>query len=328
MAILTVANLSADFGGLSEDTTSTTERDSAYSPTGIQVGVNQPMSIGWPSAAVSDDTWAHFRMHTDSGHTNSTADGHILTILNAAGQTLARLDMQDGNVYAVAYGDSTINGNSVSLGSSVTTTLDLRLSLSGGNITFDVYTGGGATPVTTAVAANTGGKLGPTKIIFDLNDVSQSSTADWYFSEFIATDGEDTRGWRLATLEPNTNGNYNQWNGDVNELGDTDSATTIQSDTGGERQSWNPTAYGGPSSPSSIRAVVAKAQAARGLSGSPSQLSQFLRIASVDYDGTAEVFATGEQRAIIEVWDNNPNTTNPWDTSDLATLEVGLLSTT
>ncbi len=327
MTILTVSNLSMDFGGISTDTTSLEERDPAYSPTGITMLTGNATSFGWGVEPTGDDLWLHFRVHTDSV-LNANADGYWMTFQNSSGQDVARVDMLNQNIFAVVYGDSTISGAQVLLGANVTTTFDMKVSTAGGNLTFEIYTGGGPVPISTATATNTAAKAGPDRVIFDNNDISNSNGSTWYFSEFIVTDSEDTRGWRLATLEPNTNGNYNDWNGDVNELGDTDSATTVQSDAGGERQSWNPTAYGGPASPSSIRAVIAKTQAARGVSGSPSQITQSLRIAATDYDGAAQVLATGEQKALLEVWDNNPNTTNPWNTADLASLEVGLLSST
>lgn len=327
MTILNVSNLAMDFGGVVTDTTDLDERDPAYSPTGVTMQNGATSVLGWDDVAVSDDTWVHFRVRTDALF-NANADGYWLTFQNEAGQDLARVDLTNAAVYAVVYGDSTVNGTSALLAGSTTYTIDLRLSTAGGNLTFEVYSGGGASPITSATVANTGGKLGPVHVMFNNNDISGGSTAIWHYSEFIVTDGEDTRGWRLATLEPNTNGNYNDWNGDVNELGDTDQATSVQSDTTGERQSWNPTAYGGPASPSSIRAVVAKSNSARGITGSPSQITQFLRIASTDYDGAAQVFSTGEQKSVLEIWGDNPDTGLPWDTADLATIEVGLLSTT
>ena len=328
MAILTVSNIAMDFGGLATDTTSTAERDSAYSPTGLSVNSTQPIGLAWDSPAVSDDTWFHFRTRTDSNHTSSAADGYWLTFKNAIGQNVARIDVSNGQIAAEAHGDAIVTGTYFTLGGSTKVTLDVLVSFAGGNITVSVYTSGSPTPISTATAANVSAKAKPVLAFFDNNDISSSSNATWYYSEFIVTDGEDTRGWRLATLEPNTDGNYTAWTGGASELGDTDAATLAQSGAGGERVSWNPTAYGGPASPSSIRAVVGKANVARGDASSPSQVTQFLRIASTDYDGAAQVLAEGEQKAVLEVWDNNPNTASPWNTTDLAALEMGLLSST
>lgn len=327
MTILAVSNLSADFGGDVVDTTSTLERDTAYSPTGLEMNTAAASSFEWPAAS-GDDTWIHFRTRTDANHVNGGSDGYWLTLKMADGTDVARIDVNDGFIFAVVYGDSTVNGGSITIGSSTNVTMDLRVSTAGGNLTFEIYTNGSGSPISSATAANTGGKTAPVQLLFDNIDISGSSAPLWYYSEFIVTDSEDTRGWRLATLEPNTNGNYNQWNGGVNELGDSDLATSASSDTGAERQSWNPTAYGGAVSPSSVRAVIGRAQAARGVAGSPSQVTQFLRISSTDYDGSAEVFATGESMPIMEVWDDNPNTASAWATADLASLEMGLLSTT
>lgn len=327
MAILTVANIAADFGGSAIDTTSLNERDAAYSPTGIQTTSDNAMAMAeW--VAPSGDLWFHFRWLTSSFSSSSGADGYLMSFYDASGNLVARVDYSNGGIGAQAIGDSTVSGTYNLTPDDTKYTLDVRVSLSGGNITVDLYSGGGGAPISTAVAANVGAKTAPVRAVFDMFDIDGNASATTYFSEIIVTDSEDTRGWRLATLEPNTNGNYNQWVGDVNELGDGDTATAIATDTNANRQSWNPTAYAGPASPSSIRAVIGKAQCLRGISGSPSQIAQFLRISATDYDGAAVAFAAGEQKPILTVWDNNPATASPWATADLASLELGLLALT
>lgn len=327
MTILTVSNLAVDFGGASTNTTSTTERDPNFSPNSITMQNNVASTFGWGTTPASDDLWFHFRVRTDV-NLNSNADGYWMSFYNANNQRVARIDMTNANIFAVAYGDSTVNGNQVAMAANTIITIDVRISIAGGDLTIEVYNGGGPTPVTTATSTNVAAKDLPTYVVFDNNDISGSNNAIWYYSEFIVTDGEDTRGWRLATLEPNVNANYNDWNGDVNEVGDSAPATTIQSDAGGQRQSWTNTAYAGPASPSSVRAVISKTQAARGLAGSPSQITQFLRIGGIDYDGSAQVIPVGGQQTILEVWSDDPSTTSPWNTTALAALESGLLSST
>lgn len=89
----------------------------------------------------------------------------------------------------------------------------------------------------------------------------------------------------------------------------------------------NVSAYGGEPTPASIRAVVIRAVAQRGTSG-VSQLTQFLRIGGTNYDGSAVAFATGEQKIMQEVYDNNPATAGAWAVADLASIEMGLLAET
>lgn len=326
MTILAVSNLSMDWGGGTSDTTSTLERDPAYSPTGLTTLSENPMAMEpWPVPV--GDLWFHFRWRTGNIISSSGSDGYVMSFYNASNSLVARLDIANGDLFAAVYGDSTVTSPTFSIANSSNYTFDIRVSV-GANITMDVYSGGGGFPIMSATVANVGAKTAPVRAVLDLNDIVTSGPETQYFSEFIVTDSEDTRNWRLATLEPNTNGNYDQWLGDVNELGDSDSATLVSTDAGAQRQSWNPTAYGGPVSPSSIRAVIGKSVCARGLAGSPSQITQFLRIAATDYDGASQGFSAGEQKAIYEVWDNNPNTALPWATADLATVEMGLLSTT
>lgn len=327
MAILAVSNLAMDWGGLAEDTTDLLERDPAYSPTGIVSLTNTPMSLQ-PFPAATGDLWIHFKWRMGSQAFAGGSDGHLFSLYMPNGTLVARLDATNGQLRPEVFGDSTVQGPAINMTSNLVQTLDFRISVDPSSITMDYYIGGGGAPVSSATAVNTvGGKTMPVQMTLDLNDIS-NITQDFHFSEFIITDNEDTRGWRLATLEPNANGNYNEWLGDIAELGDRDPATSTSSNTGGQRQSWTPTAYAGPTTVSSIRAVIAKAQTARGAGASPSQIAQFLRIAGVDYDGANNAFLAGERKDIIEVWDDNPATTSPWTTADLATIEAGLLSVT
>ncbi len=66
MTILTVSNLSMDLGGITTDTTSTEERDPAYSPTGITMIGSSAAAFGWGGTVPVGDLWCHFRVHTDT----------------------------------------------------------------------------------------------------------------------------------------------------------------------------------------------------------------------------------------------------------------------
>jgi len=207
MAILAVSNLSMDWGGRTEDTTDLTERDPSYSPTGIRTPISTPMALQ-PFPPPAGDLWLHFRWRTGVSFANGS-DGHVLSFFSDNNTLLARLDMSNGSMAAQVFGDSTVVGTYVQRPSNSTETIDIRLSVTSAEITMDLYMGAGGAPISSATSANTVvQKDAPTRLLLDLNDISNSPTDINYFSEFIITDNEDTRGWRLATLEPNANGTY------------------------------------------------------------------------------------------------------------------------
>jgi hypothetical protein len=328
MAILFVNNSPLLFGNYL--TTSTLERDSAYSPYGIitdAVFDNQSSSPMRPNVfidAAVGDLWVHFRARSSGDVFDSDSDGDLFEAYDANGDLVARLDATNGDFRAEAIGDTNVFGASTfTWADNQNKTIDMRIAV-GANVEVFVYENG--TLVSSASAANTGAKLIPVDLIWrvvDLNDVS--NPGEWYFSEFIVTDGEDTRGWRLATLEAASAGFYTDFVGDFNQLGDRQLVSGAASATDGDRVSSGLSAYGGAAS--TVRAVVNVANAQRGPAGI-SQLTQFLRIGGTDYSGATETFATGEKKQLIQVWNDNPATAVPWVTGDLATLEMGLLANT
>lgn len=87
-----------------------------------------------------------------------------------------------------------------------------------------------------------------------------------FYSECMVAD-EDTRGLRVAMLEPNAAGTVEQWDGaytDVDERGD---GLVISTRMVNQRQFANLSAYGGPASPTAVRGVFVQAWAKEGTTG-------------------------------------------------------------
>lgn len=128
---------------------------------------------------------------------------------------------------------------------------------------------------------------------------------------------------RLANLKVASQGFHAGMEGDVMNLNDPLSALGLISDLAGERQSWLPTAYGGPAD--GVAAIIGNVIANR-VGGNPSHLAQFLRIGGADYDGSDQEV---EQNTIFQqIWERKPSNNLPWTTADLALIELGVKSET
>ena len=327
MSILFVGNVSADFGAAWTDSSSISVRDSAYSPTAMFYNGqtdSDPGSAGSVSLPINPtgDVWLHFRYRTPAANTtNSVVDGHLITFRAANGAQLARFDILDAGFRAEANGDTNVVGASTIPSTSTVYTYDLRLAV-GANIVLELYQNG--TLISSATAANTGGKGVCRQVVFDMFDYSSNANGQFQLSEVIITDeAESTIGWRLATFDPISAGFHTGWEGDFNSVVNPYDGRFIYAGAADLRESWVHSAYAGPGSPTSIRAVVAKLTGDRGGSG-PQNVAPFLRIGGTDYDAPSVPLDYRFKQ--LGVWAQNPATSSPWTAADLAALEAGVRS--
>jgi hypothetical protein len=145
-------------------------------------------------------------------------------------------------------------------------------------------------------------------------------------SENIITDNEDTRGWRLATLQPSAAGPSTQWIGDWTSLQGFEKTDYIEVAQTGLRESWELSNYFGPASPASIRGVFVNYNAWNYTEDAgPQAVQPFLRIGGVDYDAPANPVIQ-EPRNYLGEWTVNPATGLAWTTAAFNALIAGLRS--
>lgn len=333
MAILFVGNTGADVGGQPSIAVNATGRDAAYSPNSVSVVGPQGSSAGSPEMFVieylppaGDTIWFHCRMAMTGSPGGTLADGYLFRFKNANHQYVAAYELNNGNTIAQVLGDTTVNSAEGTPTLSVTTfTLDLRLTVNNTNIILDIYINGTLSATATA-ANNVGLKIMPYQILAEINGVGSggSSGSRFWFTEMVVAD-VDTRGWRVACLEPNTTGTYTDWAGAITDIQGHDTASGIVSNTANQRFSYNPTAYGGAATPTEIVAVVSKVSSSN-VGGAPSKLKHFLRIGGTDYESAQFNPATTPRN--MAVWETNPATASPWVVADLSTFQTGFKSET
>jgi hypothetical protein len=321
MTILFVGNVPSDFG-LPPTTYSTlaTGRDTAYTISSLAIPGLVQATINLP--AYTGTFWLHAVIRASTVSSSLTDSSFVFR--DAAGVAVADLRRdQNVKVFRIrSLGDTTVQGGgSITLLDATVYTLDIRVEVTASVINTELFVNG--TSVSTATAANTvGGKGVPRKVEMVNTMVTTSGTL--VMSEVICAN-ESTVGMRLLQRAPSTAGTFSDWSGALANLADNDSNTVVVSDAAGERLSFGLTAYGGPGSPASIRAVVANT-AARRVSGTPSQLAHFVRIGGTNYDLADAAVTVGE--VVRQVWDQNPATSTPWTVASLSAIEVGIKSAT
>lgn len=298
--------------------------DPDYAPEAIGIyHTSSEENIGFriDTPTPSGDYWFHCRMQF-TNTAASTVDGHLWDFYDANDDLIARVDFLNGFGWAEVYGDTTEEGNSFSFPLFLTGMCDVMISTSGGNLTMEIYLNGGV--VSSATAANTGG-VGPCTYMTATHDdmvTSPNSNEAWiFYSEIIVTDNEPTIGLRLATMRPDSQGDDNDMTGSPLDLNNND-GLTISTDTVGHRESWNLSAYNGPASPTSVRALVTKTRSRKGVTG-PQSVRHYLRIGTTNYDA-ASTITPANNSPEMTVWDTNPATTSAWATSDFTGLQQGV----
>jgi len=242
-------------------------------------------------------------------------------VIGVSGAVIARIstDIWRDSLRSVVYGNSTVTGptsrNVLLFGSPCSIDFNVEVTPTGYVSRF--YKNGVLLDTTSAA------KTSPEKIatirLSPSRDSQASTSRDIAISEVLITAGIPTVGVRLAQLIPNGAGHYADMPGGYADIiGDSD--VGIVGTANGQRFSWEPTAYAGPGSPSAISAVIVNTTAARWI-GTPDTFNSFLRIGGTDYDGPD--IAAGVRDRYQNVWWTNPDTGLPWDSADLANIEVG-----
>lgn len=265
--------------------------------------------------------WYHFRVQTSGYLSSASNDGHWFTLYDEASSPVGRIDILDGLYYVQVFGDTTELSPSFTLTENEVYLVDVKVEV-GADVTMTLYLDG--VESRSATAANTAARSAPVKMVMEHDDMVFTSGGDeLYYSEIIITDNESTIGWRLTSMVPDADGTHTDWLGDYSALLDYGDGASISTDVAGEKESWSLSDYAGPSSVTSIRAVVNQVQALSGAESPVTQVTTFTRQDGVDTD-VATAAANGKVLAAMDI---NPKTGLPWTLSDLVGIEMGVKAT-
>lgn len=276
--------------------------------------------------ATGDTTWFHFRTYSDgNGYTIPTgATGILFQCQDSLNRNLMRLTRQ-ANVYTqgitltIFNGTTTITANStIPMTQSKMNFIDISLKITPVLIRADLYING-ALACFASFGSNPNSLTNPIRFSLGCSH-TESLTMGQSFSEIIVTDG-DTRNARLNFLRPVTGGAFSQWEGDLAALGDDDPTTGLYTKVANERHSAGLSTYSGAQNLSNL---VSVSQTTRGLN-SPSKIKHFIRQGGVNYDSPNIDLPYSLQYNLYDL-PLNPATGMPWTSTDLSSLEVGVLS--
>lgn len=143
-----------------------------------------------------------------------------------------------------------------------------------------------------------------------------------YYSEFLVADG-DTRNARIRTINPNAQGFWDEWGGEISSLSDDDATSGMFTKQPEKRHT---VSLSPPAGLTSISNLVLVSYASVGLNG-PDKLKHITRQSLVDYEGPQHQL-TDSTRIHVTDFQLNPATGNPWTLSDLQAVEIGMKSET
>ncbi len=315
MSILYASNSKADFGGPPATNATGTYNDATRTPYAIYVPYNAATSfVGNHPAPVATITWYHYRMAVASSFANYTIK--IFTVRDVAGNELALIKVYNSFMQASANGDTVVVGVSggPALLAGATIMVDVKITVTTTDVSIGVYANSAL--VTSATAANTGGKGVASSFGF-----MNIGGWDYYVSEVIIADA-DTRGLRLTRLNPTAVGNYTQWAGGFSELGDDSLTTAAVSGTVGNRVSSVLATYSGSDVISSVVASIRGSLSVGAVGG----VSNSLRIGTTDYDGVVIPLAPASAPYATE-WTADPSDSAAWTAAKVNATQLGLLAT-
>lgn len=205
----------------------------------------------------------------------------------------------------------------------------LYFKIAGTTLTLTWYLDGLPVSSVTVTVAYMSGKLAKT---FAWAGSSASNSAYWiYHSEMLVT-SEDCRGWRVATLGPNSLGTKDEWIGnyaDIDEVGAPDDNDAISTDTAAKVELFGLSNLSVSAQNMDVVAVALSARARRGLTG-PQNVKGVIRTNSTEVDTASNL---GNVAPIFQpltqvIWENNPVTGVPFTVSEVQNLELGVKSAT
>lgn len=151
----------------------------------------------------------------------------------------------------------------------------------------------------------------------------------WHSEMLVSS--EDPRGYRVATITPNSLGTKDEWTGnyaDIDDLGVTFDDDYIYTDAINKIESFGLTNLSAAAQNMDVVAAVVSARARRGFTG-PQNIKPFIRTNSTNYEGATypAVPATFTNLPPV-VMGVNPVTGNPWTITEIQDLEAGFKSLT
>ena len=311
--------------------------DPDYSRCGLSGYMNSLITIDLAGVGTGlSEGWVQSRIHTTPSLISSGYP--VVAIMDASDQILAEVITKSDSgtknsvlrYYTAAATRVEVNPQvPVSpSGSAVGTFITLYWKIVGTSLTLTWYVNSVLAATVTVTVAFVSGKL--VKKCGWGGTGHSTALYRMYHSEMVVS-SEDPRGYRVATLTPNSLGTKDEWTGnyaDIDDLGVTFDADYIYTDAINKIESFGLTNLSATAQNMDVVAAVVSARARRGVTG-PQNIKPFIRTNSTDYEGatypTVPATFTNLPPVVMAV---NPVTGNPWTITEIQDLEAGFKSLT
>lgn len=317
MSILRIITGPADVGvgGFNWNTASTFAYDTTRVEGSFHFTDNNVLPIPHDAPAATE-AWYHFRYSHVGLY--SFSGGDVVIISDENSNEVARFGISAGKLRATAVGDTAAATGTQAIAQSTSYSIDLHVTVAA-TITVRYYINGAL--YGEATAQNTQNRGTPRNLTLTWPG---SGNLNFYFAELIVAD-EDTRGMRVREMRPKSFGIFQEWDGSISSLRDTDLATGISTDTADRRVSFGITNIEHVQPGDIINRVVAQTYAQKGETGL-SAFNHFFRHRNGNVtDGATQTLAV-LGGFFAEEFLTNPDTLAAWQPEDFSSLQSGIRS--
>lgn len=318
MGILFASNNQLNWGNTPLKETNTLYRNTARVDHAFKLFNNSyhPMADFHP--APSGDTVYYSFLLCMPGAVNAGDDGRLIKIFDSAEVLLAVVDLQDGNLAAEVYGDTTVKGvQTVSAGEDIKNEFKIKLTVNASEITLTLYLGG--VEISTATALNVGAKGVARRFVWDCYDAFGTSPYAALFSEFTVAD-VDVTDLQMFKLSPSAAGTDTDFAGAVASITDDDESTIISADAAGQKSSFTMQTYTGGDA---VNAYTITTTVKAGESA-PGSFKLYLLIGGVRYYGATQSLAVNQTITATEVWGLDPSDSAAWTAAKVNAAQPGI----
>lgn len=315
MTILFLGSTAAELGG---NVYTGSKLDALYTSEGASHNRDNAFQWTFFRSPATTIVWTHFDLGYPAFVNDGRSDGFFLTWYDDLNRAIARLDIDNGDIYMRAYGGSQVTTLLTGTTNNQRNTFDIKIERDPGGVGLkvDFYINQALIGTATTTA---GSALLPTKITANNADCTGSGSTDpniW--SQVIVRDGFSTLGLKLARLIPDADATYTDWSEGFAAVQSFDGV--LSSGTTGDQESFTFSNYNGPT-PTSVLSVAMLTYALPPESGA-NTINSFVRIGGVDYAGD-DVTIT-EPQVTFHEYLNNPATAAPWTIAAIDALEAGV----
>ncbi|AMO44072.1 hypothetical protein vBRpoSV10_13 [Ruegeria phage vB_RpoS-V10] len=319
MSILRIVTGPADVGvgGYIWDTITGGVFDNKRVEGAFKIGIGAALSVT-NDAPSGTETWYHFR-YAQNENTDINLDSRCVIIKDVNSNDIAYIDVVDAKLRMTAVGDTSSATGTQSIAEFTAYSIDLHVIVSS-TVTVRWYINGALYGEQTVANVGTTTRGVARSITFQWTD----SADQMYMSELIIAD-EDTRGMRVRELRPKSFGIFQEWDGSISALRDTDLATGISTAVADRRVSFGITNIENVQPGDVINRVVAQTFAQKGETGL-SAFNHFFRHKNGNVSDGSDQTLSVLGGFFLEEFTTNPDTAAAWQPEDFSSLQSGVRS--